>query len=298
MKKVLVTDLFGTLIPDDRKSELLYYYGNGNELEVTDVSFLNKVFEKGLISLKRFLKDGNEVYLVTDISTHDKPSVILSMIINRFFSNLEEYKENIHIFLSGSLNLYKEDLKSVSIQKDSDCYIFNDFEFYRIENKEDVFDYVLKEHMLYQELLFVIGNSEKDMPMLVKGIELGGRSSLINNFLYRYDDDLDLDNLIISIVRRNNHISYLELDSMNEEERLQYKIKMEQELGKMYVKLRSGLLDYDKLLKLCRIHDVLDNYNMYAMTCLPKKKQIGEEKIKQLTMYPTFIDYSRKNLNN
>lgn len=282
MKKILVTDLFGTLIADDNANEMLYYYGDGSDENITSDYFLDKVFEKSLINLIKFLDNGNDVYLVTSFEGHDCPSTILTKVISRFYDKVKDYKDNVHIFLSGKSDTYLlRDLESVSTKIGEDHYVFGNFDFYKIPGKEYVFDFVLSNHKLYQEKLFVIGNSETDLPMLIKGIELGGQSSIIDNQLWRFEPEMDLNYLI-------NKEVYAIVDDLDDDLRI-YTERM-----KLYQQLRDGSLEYEDLLKSYKVKNLLHHYNFNARFCFPRKQEIESNAVKKLTVYPTFTDYNNR----
>ena len=185
MKKILISDFYGTLVSIYSGTINIIYgtrFGTGirNELQ----AFLY-AFSKVQDDLEEFLKEGNELVIVTDAG-HESPEFMCKTFFNELYKRFPEYSSQIKIFFkaAGPDNYI---INSLKCNKDGNTF-FYDAGLYKaiiVADKMDVFDYLdTKDKELYS-----IGDTENDLDMLFKNIELGGISALIDyNLLFSRSD--------------------------------------------------------------------------------------------------------------
>lgn len=333
MTKILVTDFYGTLISGD-PSGMEYFYSRGNHLRdilelYNDKEYYNNLMDRAFIQLGRplndFLSAGNYLKLVTSMDSHDSVSFIFVELLSRFYEVIKDYRNQVSVFLtSGSGNKTDFDLLSkVAKISQIDDYFYaentNGVSAYIISDKTKVFDFVSKEHNLELDELFTIGDSSIDIPMLFRCIELGGKSSLINNYLYRADtgEDFTTDSIVKGIVSLNFKIMIEELaykmypDFKNYDRLRQLEIieELEEniiknnqynewcyaEYNKVYNYLRTGELDLNNLIKKQMIFRVISEYNRkIGLPYFENHRAIESKRVEDLSMYATFSDYCDK----
>ena len=326
MSKILISDFYGTLISSN-PAGMEYFYSKGSNLRsilelYNDKCYYNELINRAFKHLSRFLNEflsnGNYLKIVTSMDAHDRLDFILDELLCRFYEPIKKYRDQIAIFLaSGAGNKPEigELSKRSKISQADNCFYVQDktgLSFYIINHKTDVFDFVTKEHDLKTNQLFTIGDSRYDIPMLFKGIELGGKSSLINHYMYRIDG-IDTESIVKSLVSLNRqimledlvNIKYPDFKSYNESKQMDIMEELIKELcesqqmnkwtyneyHKIYEALKNGEYDLNDLLKKVMIFEVIRNYNFIV------DKNYGPIKSKrteELSIYPTFNDYYTK----
>jgi len=175
MKKVLFTDLFNTLISDGISTS---YDSKNKEMEIV-CRYINE-----------FLKDGNYVAIVTSPGGHghlnktfDDTLITINSFINKENSSNFEYYLQIANKSMQNDNIINKDGKKY-------YYIDSEVQGICINKKEDAITDFLKSIKMPYEI-YAIGDSARDIPMLLKVKELGGKSSLIDMRLYRKNMTID-----------------------------------------------------------------------------------------------------------
>lgn len=308
MAKILVSDLYGTLVPSEI-SEMEYYYSAGKKLktrnEIWDdneyyVNLLDRVFLHLGNHLEKYLSEGNYLYLVTSSESHDGSGFLFDQILSRFCKYTEKYRDHIFIFLSGVTGNYIEynDLESVSniTAKDGVTYAEREdgTKAVLIEKKTDVFEFVERGHDLAIEQLFAIGDNIKDLPMLFRCIELGGESSIIYNGLYR--EKQFTGDIIHDTAHRNSLMAFgIGNRKLSDEVAARSHELYFSELGRLYGELAQGTLDLDDMVKKQNIYLMLRQYNVFSDVFHEwSSVELTDQTINSLDMYSTFCDYYNK----
>ncbi len=308
MAKILVSDLYGTLISPEI-SEMEYYYSAGTKLRNRDeiwgdneyyIGLLDRVFLHLETHLEKYLSEGNYLYLVTASESHDGSGFLFDQILSRFCKYTEKYKDQIFIFLSGITENYIEldDLKSVSNVNVRNGVTYAEREdgtrAILIDKKTDVFDFVERAHDLACDELYAIGDDIKDFPMLFKCIELGGDSSIIYNGLYR--DDKSTSTILHDAAHRNSLMAFgIDCRKLSNEVAARSHALYFSELGRLYGELAQGNLDLDDMEKKQNIYSMLRQYNTFSDAFHEwPRVELTNQTIDSLSMYSTFVDYHNK----
>lgn len=333
MSKILVSDLIGTLIPTDAESlEYLYgkdghidpinliVYTNDNEDATKYRQYYEELKDKFFVHLRRdldsFFKEGNYLYVVTAVDSHESASLILKEFIRRLYYNFKNYEEQIEFFFKGRETDLKDLAKVTDISeengsiyvKSEDGIVVN-----FIDDKTKVFDFVKEKHDLTLDELFSIGDTKDDIPMLLKCIELGGKSSIIDNFMYRkeasYLKKYTTDGIIQEAAWTNFEImledivkeQYPDIYGTHEQFSLINKLKREkialfkEEVKRLYMELLEEKLDLNELFEKAIIMENIELYfspfdSHYRLTGIIPSRKIKDE----FSIYPTIRDYSNK----
>lgn len=335
MPKILVADLFGTLIPDDIEYTN-YLYGNIDKWKtnnkiyeiLNDKSYSEYLIEKLCLQcandLKKFLNDGNELIIVSDLAAHE---INLPFLYEKFIKKLTNYCNKTFKFYivvkGGAGDFDKKDLQSYItenyMENGINYIIYKGYKFGLLDKKEDVFKGAQCEFNLDEYELYSIGNDYKDIPMLVKCIELGGKSSLLEYELYsnKKFSETTLDEAInyrLSIERYiflerkmlKQEPNYSQLDvyerlkikmkyihfegEISTSERIEWYKKRKEEL---YQEVRKGNITLEQLIKEKLIFDLCQTS---INNCL-EKKTFAENNLDKIDMYSIFRDYCNKVLN-
>ena len=195
MKKILVTDLMGTLVLDSF-AELHYLYGDSNIKDTDGTGYDVKAFDKQFVNIddkksidaekyenyllnkpilklktffEPFLKEGNYIYIVSAINNH---GCLREIILSKIYELFHEYSNNIFFFESFGHKWFDRMLEHAEgfskIEKNI-AYFDNGMKIHFINEKEQVYDYIE-----YPCKLYAIGDdTQSDLGMLLKCIELG-----------------------------------------------------------------------------------------------------------------------------
>lgn len=321
MAKILISDLYGTLIPGWIE-EMEYYYGSGDkaggknwyeifENEEYSEKLIDKVFIHLSNYLERYLSEGNYLYLVTTCDSHDGTGFIFEKIINRLCRENEKYKSQIFIFLAGVIGNDNEiaDLASVAkiTEKDGTFYAENKDGVIAtlLDEKTEIFDFIKRSHNLSEDELYTIGDHARDIPMLLECINLGGQSSLIENGFYRTNPTTE--DIIHQAVQRQFYLNIEDFipgyNNMSSSERInamfydkafgeQHTKWYRSQLQALYEQLRNGEINLDDLRKQESVYTTMKSYN----DIFNKKEpvEITNQILTSLAVYPTFSDYCGK----
>ncbi|MCI9434935.1 MAG: hypothetical protein HFI86_06675 [Bacilli bacterium] len=196
MLKIIVTDFFGTLMPDNiQVTEYQCGYGSNlinDQFRILDIlnntQYSNKILDKTISlidnNIKDFLDEGNILKIVAEHA--EGISFFLEQVVPSFKS-IKKYNNQIEIWFADmeedsnnsileKSNLFKENNKTY--------FIYNNIKFGLLNKKEDIFDIIQQQYNLIDTNLYSLGNDIKDFSMLIKCIELGGISSIIKQNLY------------------------------------------------------------------------------------------------------------------
>lgn len=309
MKKILVSDLIGTLIPDSMDSlESKYRIGNkilnGEELfhqkEYYD-TLKNKMFEKLKLHLLDFFNGDNCLFVVTSSQqrgashSHDNLDFTINEIITRFYSIFCDYKDKISFFVVCDQD---------ELSRLDKTYNFEFYENYIasfntglqitfIESKDRIFDYIGKEYDLEKYDIYTIGDDWLiDKDMLLKGMAIGGKSSLIRSDFYT---DESIDDILWKTVRREYEITIN--PQWDEETSLKdysiFRTFTYQKLKDLYSQVQNGEINIQELMTQNMLYELMKKENLIA-NLHSKCQKIDFERIKSISIYPTFEAYSQK----
>lgn len=300
LKKILFSDLFGTLINKDMNDSKKYY--NSVEKEFSIVSrYMNE-----------FLKEGNYIAVVTEPGGHGNFGRVFNNQIAKLNSYIDEdLRSHLAYYLQGNGTISPEDNIRKEMINGKRCYIGeHPLIGIAVDKKEEAIGEFLKTIPLpYQ--IYGIGDSAKDIPMLLKIQELRGKSSLIDNSLYQ--SDRTTDEIINNELDVEFHFEYVEiLKNLSVEERLkdelseqqiEWGIKREKRKQELYQLLSEGNLDLDELIKNyskfieCRNYEIENNNRDSGEHPFYENYPISEaviEKFMSIPCYPTFTEYYTK----
>lgn len=302
MKKILFTDLFGTLINASMLDSKKYY--NSVEKEYSIVSrYMNE-----------FLNEGNYIAIVTEPGGHGNFGRIFNnriAYLNSFID--EDLRSHLAYYMQGNGSISPEDHINKKMINGKMCYIGeHPFVGIAVNKKEEaITDFLQTVPLPYQ--IYGIGDSMKDTPMLLKIQELGGKISLIDMSLYSYQGNFTTDDIIENELTVEFHFRLRELyKNQSFEERMQG-IMSEQEMAllmkrerrkkELYQLLNEGKLDLNELMKNYSKFIVCENYEIENEN--PNSGEhpffedypISEKVIKSMMnipCYPSFTEYYTK----
>lgn len=327
MTKILISDLYGTLIPGNI-TDLEYLYGRGSKLHSTEEIFASeeyftilkdKMFTHLTIQLREFLENDNYLNVITALDSHDSASLIFSELLGRLYKNMEDYRDRISLFMVGR----RCDLKELStvapiIEKKGLTYAGDTSgQFVTIlKNKTEAFDFISERQNVDSASLYTIGDSSNDIPILFRCIDSGGQSALICHRLYTCLENkkLDTDEILhLTAFSKANmkmekelHQAIPNFDMISIMDREMYDdicFKYHKEIWfpyyslekeKLYKRLQEGNLDLHELMKRQEIYDILKAYNDFSNIGNVKMESIDMERTNELSIYPTFSDFYNK----
>lgn len=329
MAKILISDLIGTLIPNNIM-EVHNLYGKCREKDWSNIcddkeyhNYLMDKFPKQCINdLDNFLNDENILYIVTDLTCHDGN---IKFILDRIIGSLHKYSNNnFNVFLvkyggrcDFNLDFISNKITSKYTEEGVDYFIYDGYPIGIIPKKKDIFNIILNKYNIEENELLSIGNSRNDIPMLIKCMELGGKSSLLHYLLYS-ENNITLEKALsykldveyyIKIEKEilDNFPNYSELN-FNErkeiwnayfykggfvnyviQERRKYNNEM---LQKLYEEINQGSLTQEFIIKQYLIFKII----VSGLETL-EKKTLTENNWDQIDMYSTFRDYYNRVLS-
>ena len=300
LKKVLLTDLCGTLIRRNR-SESKELYGS-LEKEIAVISqYLNE-----------FLSEGNELAIVTSPGSHD----YFGNIVNQYLARLNDYiKKQFHshivYYLQGNGKLTPADRISKKITNGKTVYQGeNSFYLLGVDQKEEAVDDFLQTiKPPYQ--LYALGDTEQDIPMLLKVQELGGISCLMDTTLYHRavtteeiinnELHLEFDFRLHNMIENN---TLIEPESKTyTKEALSLLMEKERRKQELYTLLSAKELNLDELNKNYSKYIEWSNYRMLQENSTKTNNGFYEkypfdenlvENVMRMSCYPSFGKYYSK----
>lgn len=276
LKKVLFTDLFGTLISLDSYNAKNLYGNYEKEFEIVS-RYMNE-----------FLREDNYIAIVTEPGGHCNFGKVFNDQIASLNSYIkEEFRSNLAYYLQGNGTISKEDQIKKEKINGKLCYIGkHPFIGIAVNKKEEaITDFLITIPMPYQ--IYGIGDSAKDIPMLLKVQECNGKSSLIDTRLYSYQSNFTSKEMIAKEVEAEFHFELREIlkkrsfeevkEGIISEAGLELFVRKEKRKQELYQLLREGKLDLEELMK---------NYSKY-IEC--KNYEIENEN--QELEHPFYEDY-------
>ncbi len=319
--KIIVSDLFGTLIPE---SLAHFQYFSGKDMKkfenesyrvIKARELIDNIFKQLSIILDAYFSEGNLLYVVSSIDGHDEPSFIFNEILTKLFMFNKKYEEQIVVFLSGVRQSYLDDLKSVAtIFEENNSLVASNgnIKVHLIKSKEDVFQYLKNNNYLSLYQLYAIGNDKKDLRMLLECMGLGGKSSLISHYLYQDSDTKTSHQVMCKAASSNNRFlirEQLESEdngfnnlSLYEQEQVIWERNLvdmqgfKTEYESFVALMKSGELDIDYLLRRQNTISIMDSYND-AITDGTPLIPVSREIVEMIETYPTFRNFLERNLN-
>lgn len=333
MAKILISDLFGTLIPDTiTQAHHLYAKGSLDRdfNEICDDKeyhkyLMDKISEQCINTLDKFLEEGNTLFIVSDLSGHDTGAdFVLQEIIGRFHKYSDNQFQIYFVTTGGTCGFHIDKLKDKITKEYTEngvnYIVYDGYPVGLLEKKEDVFKVIENRFDLNDYNLYSLGNTSEDVSMIIKCMELGGRGTLLNYVLY---SNQNLSNITIdnAIAKRVSHEQYLlkeqrmlenfpEFSQKDNKERRYLKDKFiyrwddeafqEQESNlrknrmlELYNELRNGNISLDQLIK----EDLVFNIIKHASRHYLKNKTLTENNWDKIDMYSTFRNYYNRVLS-
>lgn len=315
MKKILVADLLGTLIPESF-NDMYHLYGDynikyinswsdnaefiniNNKKPVDTEKYENYLVEKSILKLKillePFFKENNNLYIVSAIDDHGFLDFFANYFFSRIYKLFHEYSNNIFFFGSiDDMNRLNEikDAKGFSKIEKNMAYFDNGMKIQFINGKKQVYDYI---ENLYPGKLYAIGNNaQSDLGMLLKCIELGGKSSFIVEELY----DFDLNKEIIKYIDNNFIPDFDRLDKSVRKEMNKKFIAYEE---KIYKDMACGNLEMMDIVENNLFYEIKEDYNAHLRWDLLREDGLINDiaMISKIQIYPSFLQFAQDNLPN
>lgn len=313
MKKILVSDLIGTLVPVDSES-LNYLYGDGESLDIDnakDEKNLDKAFQKLAMQINPFLASGNELNIVTCIDSHMTPEFLLQAFIQRIYQNLRSNQDGVHFYFQTQEMEYviKRLNKYGSITEENNgvkLKTSDNFEVTFLSDKKEVFDYL----KVLGPMLYTTGDSHSDLGMLTRSLSLGGHADFINYGLYK--EAPSFEDILTSILSREDRIlverialeRYPNFFLLSKEERDSILFQIQSEVItnnhvytqrlKLYDAAFAGQIDLNHENITNAVYHIIDLYNLINGRSFPKKDIIPSSICYHMGMYPTFADYYQR----
>ena len=256
MKKVLFTDLVDTLI-------------NSNNEWTKEVEMVSRY-------LNEFLSKGNYVAVVTSPNGHGSIGYIFNdMLIPLHQSVDKSFRDRLVYYLQGNGRIYDDD-NVIKKNTHGKIYYLGNNGVYGIgvSKKEEAIDDFLQ---VQKEpfSMYAIGDSDRDIPMLLRVQELGGFSSFIGNSI---DEEVSIKDIIDEQLFVEFHFplqdvinkkkSIEDYNKLTEEEMTIF-IKREERRKELYQLFNEGKLDIDKIKKdYYKIYE-LSNYQNFSCKLWP-----------------------------
>lgn len=296
MKKILFADLFGTLISVD-KSDTKKYFGS-----------LDKECEYICQYLNEFLRVGNEIVIVSNAGGH---GLSVEPILQNEFTKLNSYilenlRSHLMFYLIFNRNMSENSKVSKKNMNGKTYYVgCHPFPVVSVDKKEDaIHDFLSTMEKPYQ--IFGIGDSEKDIPMLLRIQEMGGISSFIDTSLYRInkstheiiEDEIQAEyNFLLENEFRKQREEKHSSEVFTERERVLLE-KLTKRRQELYVLLSEGKLDLDSLKKNYSKYVELSHYQIsfefakrdWFWENYPFDDQVVQ-KVMDMPCYSSFVEY-------
>lgn len=297
MKKILFTDLFGTLISPSESIAKKYYGSIEKEISLV-CNYLNE-----------FLKDGNYIAIVTEPGRHNNFGKVFNRILTDIDSCiLDNLRDNVTYYLQGKGKISIEDNIIKKELNGKQYYIgANSVKAIAIDKKDEAInDFIESINEKYQ--IYCIGDSEFDIPMLLKSQELLGNSAIIHTYLNR--ENRTKKQIIENALYSEYHFQMIKLiEGKNAEEvmlnpvdkqQLELLKEREERKQKLYNLLDEGKLDLDMLNKnyskamICEMYRSLNfigKSNFYEN--YPFNEQVRQS-VMDMSCYSSFDEYYSK----
>lgn len=307
MNKILVSDLYGTLISDDEDKKFWtkdgYFDGEKNTIKLIN-------------DLSDFLNGENYLYIVSGGNNHDGADFTYEEIIKNIYKFInEKNKDKIYVFFQGEETIIDNQLKKMKKVSDGNYLKFLDdnTSLYYVSEKEKVYDFILDRHDISKYELFSIGDSENDVNMLNRCVELGGVSTIINETLNYYEKNSNNIKRAISkkvsllrTIAYNNYVINNNIDYFDEtiDENIPSYNELYIEISKKIDELLlNGDISKNDIYAMGIYSEILENYLEkrvnYSIMFDEKVKAIElPEHAYDFSVYPDFNTYQEKVLKN
>ena len=295
MMKILFADLYDTLIIQGyARSEQIY---NSREKEIKIVTnYINE-----------FLMAGNYVVIVTNPGAHDSFEKTFNYTMTLINNHILQYlRSQILFYVQGECVNIPDDIIQKNINNKIHFFGKQGLSAIHVNKKEDaITDFLNNIKMPYQ--LFAIGDSARDIPMLLKLQELGGQSSFIDTHFY--SQDVTTDTVIENELYTEFHFEYQkiirnmsieeQIKGTNEQANLLHQKRCERK-QELYRILYEGKLELEKLSK--RYHNFIEcvNYQILNDNSFSKGDMFYQnypfnesivKSVVDMQLYPSFEDY-------
>lgn len=302
MATILFSDIIGTLICEYPSMQRYPSY--------------QKEYDIVCRIINNYLKAGNYMALVTMCDGHSTYVTMLNKVLFNIQKRIDdEVKDRLLFFTMGDYNRQlREKDKIEAKEKDGLIHLINKdgIETIYIDGKTDAIDIALKS--IGNKNLFIngIGDMSSDLDMLIRIIELGGKSAIITHALNltnisKFGDSVIQEYLSSTVTPVLNDISNkyrLETCDFTPFETLEwhrYEEWLAEEKKKIYNDLNNGSLDIEDLFLKSELLKVLSEYEMlYDFDSINSKHQKNYQVpniikyIDELSLYPTFEKYSQE----
>lgn len=245
MKKILFTDLVDTLINSDNAM--------AKEIEIVS-KYLNE-----------FLSDDNYVVVVTSPNGHGSIGYIFNNVLIPLHESIDKsFRDRLVYYLQGNGRIYDDDNVIKKNTHGKTYYLGNNGVYgIGVSKKEETVDAFLQDKKETFSM-YAIGDSDRDIPMLLRVQELGGFSSFIDNSI---DDDVSIKDIIDEQLFVEFHFPLqdvinkkkgLEDNKKLTEEEMTIFLKREERRKELYQLYNEGKLDIDRIKK--------DYYKIYELS--------------------------------
>ena len=184
-----------------------------------------------------------------------------------------------------------KDAKGFSKIEKNMAYFDNGMKIQFINGKKQVYDYI---ENLYPSKLYAIGDdTQSDLGMLLKCIELGGKSSFIVEELY----DFDLNKEIIKYIYNNFIPVFDYLDKSVRKEMNKKFIAYEE---KIYKDMSCGDLEIMDIVENNLFYEINEIYNVRLSLGFCREDELVNDiaMISKIQIYPSFLQFAQNNLPN
>lgn len=326
MSKILITDFFGTLIPGDAvRADKLYgnhqgIYDQDYKLDIMDNKNLDYVLGKLPIITARyldpFLYAGNQLVIATSMDSHDPANLIYQILISELIKYLSNHLNQVSLFFQSESSAQDviHNLSQIATIYEKDGVLYgtdsNGFTFTIIKSKEQVFNYL----SLDGNELYAIGDDFRDFTMLHKCMQMGGKSSIINENMLR---EISVEEIIEEAVWRDKDMElnrivfnmFPEIDDKGDFFKRRIAIHKGKEYPEIterllaywwerrkwyYESLRNGSFDILDELRKNELYTKLCDYNSIVAEERRAARLDPEEWLEKVDMYHTFQDYNQR----
>lgn len=307
MKKILFTDLFGTLVSPDL-SIAKEFFGD-----------IDREFYLVCQYINDFLRKDNYIAIVTAPGGHGDFGTVFNNQLSKLNSYIaDDVRSHIVYYLQGNEknipqdHIYKKDINGK-------IYYIGDslFEGILIDKKEkSINDFLRMIKPPYQ--IYGIGDSGNDIPMLLKVEEIGGESSIMDTYLYRYsygeegreidkiiDNQLDIEfKFQVQQAIENNRLEGRITDEyVRSEQEILLLERRRQRKYELYQLFWQGELDLDKIKRDYSKHLVCSEYKELITSPFSRNKKLYEsypfsedvvQNVMNMSCYCSFSEYYTK----
>lgn len=311
MKKVLVADLMGTLIPDSF-NVINYLYGDGTFLSHSDnpsyqQELLDETFRHLANYLKDFFSDGNSLNIVTEVKTKMSVGFLMEQFVMRLYESVPGFEEKLNVFFRSDYIMRDiRDFEGSSVITDftqDSIQLVNGASVKVIDRKSDVVDKI----DFHSQDLYAVGDNYHDLEMMMRVYNQGGQIDLVDYNLFL--KPISLKKLIAGMVAFLEALEAEKIASLidpnfckkNYSQRWQviYGILRKRRMnGDMFLrrqdliaKAYKGELNLKTVEERNLVYEAIEQYNYYSGFFGEYRGNISFDMIDSIHAYPTFGDY-------